>query len=474
MIPSSDADCSRFVVPPDPEMNSMCSWSLSRRRQSRRGGVTPLAILSIALLVGVVALTVDGGTLMEARRHVQATADAAALAGAGDLYANYNSNQGIDVAGSAQASALSTASANGFLNDGVQSTVTVSTSPQNYQGGPNAGKPLPAGYIEVIIQYNASHLFSGVFGASTTPVRARAVARGRCAPISSNNGVYALNLNVASALNVTNLLGGLSVNPGIQVNSGSSQAVTTSLLAKITTPLINLNSLVGGLLSAILSLLSGPASVTSCPPLADPLRYLPVPDPVQLGLTTRGNNLTISSGTVDLYPGVYNGGIKVSSTATVILHANSDGTPGIYYMSAHNGFQVTGFANVKTAAGETAGVMIYNDWIDASAVIKLSTLGTVSIIPPASGIYRGLTIFQKRGTHPQPAPTMAISASGNLQVAGTIYAAYANVTLSGSSASNLMGGQIIADAITTSGTTTLNVNPGSQPTANQRILGLVE
>src|SRR5579885_3452680 len=233
----------------------MRSCSLSRRRQFRRSAVAPLTILCLALLVGVAALVIDGGTLMEARRHVQAAADAAALAGADDLYSHYLSNQGIDVGGTAQASALATASANGFTNDGVHSTVTVSTSPQTYQSGPNAGKTIPAGYIEVVIQYNASHLFSGVFGSGTSAVRARAVARGRCAALSSN-GVLALNLNVSAALKVAST-GGLTVNGGIQVNSSSSSALQVTTTGKVTASRFVLNPATGGLLTSILSILSG-------------------------------------------------------------------------------------------------------------------------------------------------------------------------------------------------------------------------
>ena len=82
-------------------MKRMYSCCLRRSTSSRRGTVTPLTVLNLALLVGVVALAVDGGTLMETRRHVQAAADAAALAAAADLYSNYTANQGIDLSGSA-------------------------------------------------------------------------------------------------------------------------------------------------------------------------------------------------------------------------------------------------------------------------------------------------------------------------------------------------------------------------------------
>ena len=97
----------------------------------------------MTLLVSMVALVVDGGSLMEERRHAQAIADASALAAAADLYTNYGTNSGADPKGSAAASAQAIANANGFTNDGVQSVVTVNLSPQNYQGGPNVGSALP-------------------------------------------------------------------------------------------------------------------------------------------------------------------------------------------------------------------------------------------------------------------------------------------------------------------------------------------
>ena len=60
-----------------------------------------------------------------------------------------------------------------------------------------------------------------------------------------------------------------------------------------------------GILGLLLSLLGGSPTVNYIPPVADPPRYLPDPDPVQLGLASRGTNLQVNTGgTVDLYPGV--------------------------------------------------------------------------------------------------------------------------------------------------------------------------
>lgn len=453
----------------------MTICSLPHRLQRRRGAVAPTTVLCVALLVGMTALVIDGGTLMEARRHIQAAADSAALAGASDLYTNYTINQGIDVSGTAKSSALTAASVNGFSNDGVQSIVTVNTSPQMYQGGPNAGKLIPPGYIEVLVQYNAPPLFSTVFGAGVSPIRARAVGRGRCTPLN-NNGLFALNLTFSDALKVTGL-GGLAVKGGIQVNSNNAQAVNVSALLGLSATQLTLNvsAVANGLLNSLLSLLLGSVpSVGTCLPVPDPLRHLTPPDPVQLGLITRGTNLSINSGIVNLYPGIYNGGIKVSGFAVVILHANTDGTPGIYYLNGQNGLQISNWATVTTAVGETAGIMIYNNWSDPSDAINVGANGAVNIIPPASGPYRGLSIFQKRGSLSSLGPTVTVTGSGAIKAEGTIYAAHAAVSLSGSSLLNTTGGQIIADTISVTGSAKINIDPGTYPVANQRLLGLVE
>ena len=270
----------------------MCSCRV-RSGSCRAGGVTPLTLVCLALLIAIIALVVDGGTLMEDRRHVQAAADAAALAAAADLFAHYSANQGADPSGSALDSALAIAAANGFNNDGVQTIVTVNISPQNYQAGPNAGKPLPPGYAEVIIQYNASRIFSNVFGSGTIPVRGRAVARGQWTPSSAK--VMALNPSASGALNLSGIL---NIAGGLLVNSSSSNAITASLLSSLTATAIDLNNAVFGLLNFLLSLLLGGSPAANYqPPVADPLRYLPAPDPVQLALPVQGNNLNITSDT---------------------------------------------------------------------------------------------------------------------------------------------------------------------------------
>lgn len=482
----------------------MHSRSFPRRLQLRRGTVTPLTILCLALLVGVAALVIDGGTLMETRRHVQAAADAAALAGAADLYANYLGNQGSDVSGSALTEAQNTAAANGFTNDDSQTTVIVrtsKTSPSTYLGGRNAGQTIPPGYIEVSIQYNATHLFSGVFGSGSSPICARAVARGRCSPLPTNYlGVLALSLGSAGALNVADA-GGLSVSGGIEVNSSSATTLSLLTSAKVTATQFIFNPSMAGLgggnggvlealsqvLGSALSLLSGPSgsapNFVASPPAPDPLRFLPPPPP-PLAIRSRVH-LNIPPGTTtNLQSGVYKDGIQISGTlfspTTVTLQGNTDGTPNVYYLDGQNGLQVSGNVTIKLDSNAAAdGVLIYNNWSDPndSISINLGLFGSITLAPLTSGLYSGLCIFQKRGTPLAggAAPPVTLSTVlGVPKVTGTIYAAYASVSLATDALNNVMCSQVIADTVSVGGLANVSINPNSYLTANQRQLGLVE
>ena len=116
--------------------------------------------LSFSLIMAVLALLLDGGILLTERRHAQATADAAALAAASDMFANNGAT------GTASASALGVASANGYTNDGTTSKVTVNIPPLS---GTFVGK---AGYAEVIVTWYQKRGFSAVLGSGTLPVGA--------------------------------------------------------------------------------------------------------------------------------------------------------------------------------------------------------------------------------------------------------------------------------------------------------------
>src|SRR6185503_20254703 len=97
--------------------------------------------------------------------------------------------------------------------------------------------------------------------------------------------------------------------------------------------------------------------------------------------------------------------ISISGQANVTM------LPGIYYMDG-GGFSMTGQGNL--IANE---VMIFSAPNQSSDTINISGSngGSVTMTPPTSGIYKGLTLFQERAA----AQNMTISGNGSFFVTGT-------------------------------------------------------
>src|SRR5688572_19134965 len=126
------------------------------QQKSRPGAVAVFMAVCLIALLSVLALTIDGGSLYEKRRQTQASADAAAMAAAIDLYQNYWTNEGDAPENTASDSAFGTAAANGFPKDGSQADVTVNIPPKSgrYEG--------LTGYAEVILEFKQNRSFANI------------------------------------------------------------------------------------------------------------------------------------------------------------------------------------------------------------------------------------------------------------------------------------------------------------------------
>src|SRR3954452_24116304 len=100
------------------------------RKERRRGAIVVLIAFCLTLILAFVAIAIDGGGLLELRRQAQATADAAALAAAENLFVNYPKNKGADAGGYAASAALAIAEANGSNTDGTHSVAPVRENTQ--------------------------------------------------------------------------------------------------------------------------------------------------------------------------------------------------------------------------------------------------------------------------------------------------------------------------------------------------------
>ncbi|QEL17642.1 pilus assembly protein TadG-related protein [Limnoglobus roseus] len=409
---------------------------------NRPGAVLAKVAICLPVLIGVVALNLDGGRTMDERRRAQAAADAAALAAGADLYAHFSANKGLDPAGTARAAAEQVAAANGY----PAPTVTVTIPPAS---GPYAGQ---AGHAEVSIATTLDATFGRVFTAEAAAVSARAVGRGE--PLKF--GIIALNRTKAGAFTSTAAAFALVARP-LVVNSNHPRALVNSSLVWLSLAPIKVT---GGIDNSGLLAVTTKAR-TGVPPTYDPLAFLPVPDTA--GMPVRSATpLTLNGLIYTLQPGVYKGGIRITGLSVVVMQ------PGVYVMEG-GGFRVDGLA---TVAG--LGTMVYNTTSPTypAGPISVSGVGKVVMTAPLSGTYQGLNFFQHRGL----AQPISLTGLGLTTITGVIYAASAAVTLTGSVAIGLdiLGGAYVVDTLTVGGIGGVTIDLGTQNAPKVPDVRLVE
>jgi hypothetical protein len=413
----------------------------------RRGVVVILACVTLVAIFAVLALALDGGSLMAERRRAQAVADAAALAGACDIFDNYWTNMGDDVGGTAKASALATAKANGYANDGARTTVAVHIPPASgyYKG--------VRGYVEVIAEYHYGRSFSTIFSSEPVVVRTRAVALG--SPIAADVGILVLDPKSKSTFNAQG--GGASVVKGtpIVVNSNHPEAAIAGGGGSVEADKFVIT---GGYSTSGGGSFVGPV-YTGRPGIPDPLADLTPPDPSTM---TQQSNRKVqhTSGNVYLKPGVFKGGINVSGTANLNLE------PGIYYMDG-GGFNFSGQGSLK---GQ--GVMIYNNPGNGNSdTISVTGQGSMILSAPTSGKYKGITFWQRRDA--TVTGTVA-GTGGETSMTGTFYFAGALLKVNGNGGVANLGSQYISWQLNLGGNGGINIDWDPGKVAPRRSIFLVE
>jgi Putative Flp pilus-assembly TadE/G-like len=461
---------------------------MRRLTASRRGNVTVMVALLLIPLVGMMALTLDGGLLMDRRRQCQTAADLAALAAATDMYTRWNTNAGKDTGSHGKDSAVNNAKANGF--DNTTGSVTVNFNPSKYQGGQWQGQTIPVGYVEVIITYNQSRFFSAIWGQSNLQVQARAVARASYK--AAEPGILILDPSSKGSLDITG-------NGGIRITGEGSVVVDSTNAA-------------GGVLTGNGSIYAAAYYFSGSPgystsgkgtlynndtglsdssiihsgvaPTPDPLASLPVPTKPSVATLPDGttankkvnwsgnNNYGASNGTLTLSPGTYSGGISVSNGNLVLQ-------PGIYYMDG-GGMSLSGSGSV-TVSGPVSpdtghGVLIYNAPVNSSDEIKLTGNGSVNLPAPTSGTYQGISIFQDRTSTAK----VEVTGNGGMNINGTFYAAKGTLDITGNGGLqdgipvDNIGSQYISYDLVVTGNGGFNIVYTDNDPISVRIIQLVE
>jgi Flp pilus assembly protein TadG len=431
---------------------------VSNLHKRRRGIVAVLVAVSLMALLGIAALALDGGLLMDNRRRVQAAADSAALAAATQLFSNFPAIAAgnADPGGQAASSALSVAASNGYANDGSTSVVTVNIPPKT---GPFTGK---LQYAEVIITYSQPRYFATIWGTQATPVVARAVARGFWGP--TGDGIIVLDPTASDALNSTGN-GSVTITGGaaLVVDSNALSAARVTNNGSVTAAEIDVTGGTNGLFNGTVN--------TGVLPTPDPLAYLPAPAVPSAGKITKtpitggGTQYVLTPGSYTKLPNFTNGDVVILQQAS----ANSAG--GIYYLNG-SGFTSNG-ANVIMDPNTSGGIMLYNAPTNSSnsqgISIQGNSSGTVNLSALTSSVYAGILLWQDRSS----SVNMSVTGNGTFTMSGTFYAPDANLTVAGNG-SVIVGGQYISRTLTVNGNGALLVNYTDNGTARTRIVCLVE
>lgn len=362
------------------------------RRNRERGAVLVLFTLASIVLVGFLGLAVDVGMLYLQKQKVQSAADAGALGAAQAMRRGQTD--------SITTLARAESARNGFTNGTGGVTVTVNNPPL---GGQKTGN---SAYTEVVVTQPLNTYFLRILGQNTASVSARAVAT-----VGAATGcIYAMSSSAEGAVRVD---GRLVTDCGIISNSNSSKSLEFA----------------GGTLSAAYYTVVGnytgnvsPTPTTRAATTPDPLASMTAPP-----FPADNYYSTSVSGTATLNPGVYHGGISITTYANVTFN------PGVYVMNGGslsaagknnlNGTGVTFYftANQTVPVSRPAGFLLSKTTSPGTVLINggTATEGITNFSAPTSGPTEGKLFIQDR-TRPSSAP-FDIQGSNQTNIEGVIY-----------------------------------------------------
>lgn len=431
------------------------------------GQALVMATLSMAVLLGFLALAVDVGVLFHARRNVQLAADSAAVAAALDF--KYNGNLA-----SAQAAGEAAAAANGISS--VTTTVNVQVPAVN---GPYAG-PTHPGFAEVIIRQPIVTTFTNFLGVTNLSIAARAVAGPLALNQQEEGCIWTLG---TTGTDVSDTGSGDISAPTCNIYdnssspSGGGAALTLTGSGSISAKGIGI---VGGFSK------TGAGTITPNPPTTG---IFAVPNPLNLAnptITTNpctgssgacnpantgsgtltvspGNYSSISntgSGTLTLTPGNYviNGSLTNTGSGSLILGAGNYTITGAFSSTGSatvtlgSGLYIVEGGTSLTGSGPLTGSGVTFYAPTGSTTITGS--GSMNLTAPTSGADSGLLILQPSTN----SSNIAITGSAGATFQGIVDAPNAPLSLTGSGSFGISTDLIVRSITNTGSGTITNTN----------------
>lgn len=371
-------------------------------RRSTRANVATIFALTLPIVVGAAGFGVETSYWYYNSLRLQATADAAAYAGALE-----------QISGSDKPTIIAAATQSAATNGLGSGTIVVNTPPAS---GPNTAKKA----VEVIVAQNLNRMFTSIFTQSQVPEQARAVAlitdaSKACMTALDQTASQAALFSGNTSVKVTGCV--------VMSNSNASDAIKLQGSASLQ---------VDCLISAGGVSLSNPvttvcaAPITQALPAADPFADLPVPaasNPCQ-----NDNKATLS-------PGTYCSGMTLKGNVTL--------SPGVYV--------VQGDLKINANAAITgSGVTIF---MSGSSIVSMNGNASVKLSAPTSGIYSGVLFYGDRAGN---SASSTFNGTADSLLTGAIYFPKQQVNYLGNFSGNSGCTQVVANTIQWSGSATIN------------------
>lgn len=351
------------------------------------GSIAATFALALVPMVGLMGVVVDYSHASNVRASLQATLDAALLAGARDgstSWANVATN---------------------YFQANVQTKGSTVATPV-FQLDQNRG-------YTASVSASVPTDFTGLMGVNSVNVNVSAAAS-----VTASSGNYycvmALNQSAQAALSLNGNASIVVTAPKcvVQVNSNNQDAVDTTGNATINSVE---NCFVGGFRTV------GNASIApqpdpSCKPVPDPFASYPRPA-AAYGPCDFTNFSLSGNKTVVLQPGVYCGGMRFSGPVNVTFQ------PGVY---------VVRDGAITETGGSFTGTGVALFLTGAGAGMQLSGQASWHIVAPTSGTLAGFAIFlDPSGPSGLAANSSMLSGQSELYFEGIVYFPQQQVTVSG-------------------------------------------
>lgn len=378
------------------------------KKNTEKGQAIVLIIFAIIGLLALTALAIDGGNAFADRRRAQGAADNAALAAALGMVNSQNyrtAGQGI-------------ASSNGYTNDGVHSTVTITNNPMGT--GCNGSVPsiplIDANdkleyYILVVIRTNVDTFFGPIIGVNQVHNCVQSVARakpGIYTALALGSAVAAVSCTDPDTVAISSASAVTLVDGGVFSNSNNIEAAYVQKLENLISPNI---SAVGGI--------SVPGGNTI--PTSTGVEQFPCPLPDYMI-----PEYTCDFNYVDFPPSSTDANVTVSGfTATL--------TPGVYC--------ITGNFPKTDMTGEGVTFVMLNQGITWNGNTS------IHLTAPTSGTTKGLLMFFPYGN----TNTIRLNGTAGLDIIGSVFAPDATIILQGDFGSSAIQSQWVGKTVDMTG-----------------------